>query len=937
MKFLKNWHLSHLTKLNSFTFFVADEVEEDGDEDHSADIIPTTINSTTPVLTPNYSPSFISRETTPTPSIFRNDSYSSRDRTLPRTPSIVVTPTPDDPNQMPFYLSTPDVVVVVARDMAPFKSLSEKLANYSNCEIQNNSTSHEKVYMGDDNKFSQGSSSEEEEDETEERHGLRSIRSVSDIKVYDHDCASPGYIVEEAETAESASDEEDEEEEEEEDMTVDEGIDPHQLSVIQEESDKTKSNNHSRSSSTSTDCSTTLANDDDDEEQSDADGDADMENSVTVRLPLKLSFSRSSNNEEITTVVVGNSETKEVTNSDENANYVNRPVLKLQPTISDTDVSVSFNVPSRSSSVSRTNCQDKDESDAEDEVSVSVSLPMMRNKFAHQSLSLDTENNDNDSLDSDTECEETSSEGEEEEQEEEEQMIDIWGEASPLPVRRQIIHQPPVREEVEEDTLTEDSESTEESSEEVEKIESKYKNVKKIKCEIRNVTNNLQLHPSHSQMAHLPRALTAELSYHQEPDPELSTASPVYDRSQRCRAVTPMRPITPQLPHSASRPTQSEMESIHNRLRCITPIRSMTPVRDATPKTTDKENEEKINVRQRIAVFERIKSQDFSTDRPMSPLALSSSTQSTPRNSFIRANEESADEEDSGVTSDHSRQISDSECENFPELRKMTRYQRAATHSRLFKLLQEECLDEGEEEETAVTNKKTYNPKKIVHNVSITRRQNPNASKEAETLEQRRERLSLPLGHNRSLDQDSIPSTSSGSSASPTNPPVSDKLIDEFIQSFMKKQKHKLMRNVSMDRIHAAARKALQEDLDFDSVIGGSSQEVSTVSSTPAITPQEFKNGYSDYYDSFNRTNSTDSDTDRRSTSSDLSSLGQKRMWSVKCPRVLSSKTVNRDLSLIRESESPEPTAAVAFRRSVTPNHHQSPRYNPFHRHSYNN
>lgn len=963
-----------MTKIQLFTIsFVADDDDDDGRNaiaDRNSSVLTNNNqinnNSNHYMTTPKLSSD---------PTLYPNECYSypqrfSGERSLPRTPSIVVTPTPDDANQRPFVLTVSD------SHSNPFKSLSEKLANYSSQEIRNNSTSYEKIYMGDDNKYESEEEDDEEstdessssgEDVEEHSNGLKSIRSVTDIKVYKQ-IEHPVYLVDELETEDSVSEDEDVEEIE---IVVDEH-DPHELSVILEESDKTKSNNRSRSLS-STDCSTTLANDDTDEdevEDGDLARDTDEENSVTVRLPLKLSFSRSLDNEEITTVVVGNSETKEKSGSDS----LDRPLVKLQPTISDADVSVSFSVPSRSSSITRTNFPaSNDASDAEDEVSVSVSLPMMRNKFARQSMSLDTENNDIESLDSDTECEDDDSDEvvEIEIAVPDAEIDDIWGDGSPELRRRPIIYQP-VQEETEEDTLTEESETSESSSEEeVEqqkvqiKIEApkprvvkhtppepKYKVSQLIKCEVRFETNVLQMHPYHSMIQHLNgnRPQTAELSY-QEPEPLM----PTYDRSQRCRAVTPIRSATPTpLRQSTSRPSQSEMESIHSRLRCITPIRSMTPTRSTTPvlepvtaKPTTKESEEKLNVRQRIQVFERIKSQEFNADsppsqRPMSPLALHSySNQTTPRNSYIATEEESADEDDSGVPSDHSRQISDSECENFPELRKMTAYQRAATHSRLFKLLQEdddEDDDNNEPDPQPVTNKKAYNPKKIVHNVSITRRNNPNAMKDAESLEQRRKRLSLPLAYNRSSD--STPSSSSASSVSPTNQ-VSDKLISEFVESFMKKQKHKLLRNVSMERIHSAARKALQDDLEFDSVMG-SSQEVSTVSSTPAITPQEFKNGYSDYYDSFNRANDSGaSDADISSASrsgSDLPGFSQKRLWAVKCPRVLSSKTVNRDLSLIRESESPEPTS---FRRSVTPSR-QSPaptttRYSPFFRHSYHN
>uniref|UniRef100_A0A182SA54 Uncharacterized protein n=1 Tax=Anopheles maculatus TaxID=74869 RepID=A0A182SA54_9DIPT len=136
---------------------------------------------------------------------------------------------------------------------------------------------------------------------------------------------------------EDEDEEEDEEEEESEDEEtveygakdvppVDEHL-PHQLSVIfEEESMYGQSTVASRrtsvcsNSSTLSDCSSTLANDLDDEKDGQPSGnrtdddidrleETDMEKSlVSVRLPLKLSFSKSPNNEDIATLVVGESE-----------------------------------------------------------------------------------------------------------------------------------------------------------------------------------------------------------------------------------------------------------------------------------------------------------------------------------------------------------------------------------------------------------------------------------------------------------------------------------------------------------------------------------------------------------------------------------------------------------------------------------------------------
>lgn len=241
------------------------------------------------------------------------------------------------------------------------------------------------------------------------------------------------------------------------------------------------------------------------------------------------------------------------------------------------------------------------------------------------------------------------------------------------------------------------------------------------------------------------------------------------------------------------------------------------------------------------------------------------------------------DEEDSGVTTDLSRlaveETDDTESESFPELRKMSRYERAATHSRLFKLLQE---NEPDNKFSPISEKS----KKIVHNVSITRRTNPEALKSAETVNERRERLSWHL-------KDSIDNDNPSSSSSPT--PVNDKLIEELVQSALIQAKKRNIEHVPIEKIQEAARKALMQQNSEDNT------SFSSFDSTPALTPQEFY----------------DSDAEKINIPSkafqnlkEQSIYGRKRkLWAARCPRVLSSKAVNSDLSRvaeIRESQSPE-------------------------------
>lgn len=205
--------------------------------------------------------------------------------------------------------------------------------------------------------------------------------------------------------------------------------------------------------------------------------------------------------------------------------------------------------------------------------------------------------------------------------------------------------------------------------------------------------------------------------------------------------------------------------------------------------TSEGKNSKDINktsVRERIAAFET------------GSLSISNSTKQSAlsRNSSIQRSESEIEEEDSGVT-DMNKPLSgtDSESENFPELRKMTSYQRAATHSRLFKLLQEDT----EINDPCKENDSKPSRKKIVHNVSITRKQNPQALLEAETMAERRERLSLPSFNNSCLGTDNI---------------VNDQMVVELVQSLLLKSDNSYLRQLPMEKIQAVAKRVLEEELN---------------------------------------------------------------------------------------------------------------------------
>ncbi|XP_055381920.1 uncharacterized protein LOC129612385 [Condylostylus longicornis] len=345
----------------------------------------------------------------------------------------------------------------------------------------------------------------------------------------------------------------------------------------------------------------------------------------------------------------------------------------------------------------------------------------------------------------------------------------------------------------------------------------------------------------------------------------------------------------------------------------------------------------KASVRHKIMAFETgtveqtkdINKLDIQTS---SNTSKENSKDNLSRTSSLQRSESEIDD-DSGVT-DMSKLISetDTESECFPELRKMSRYERAATHSRLFRLLTDESeavtdisKEQMTEEEKRLAEEFNCKPskKKIIHNVSITRRNNPDAIKQAETMSQRRERLSLPLKASTSIDSDNLSTSNSpmspATSTNNTNKAVSDQLVNELIQSLMLKTSGNQFKHLPMERIQAAAKRVLEEHLD--------SLDNTSLESTPALTPQEFKtDSYSEYYDSWsNKTSSNNvnsSSTIRNSPKTikkpDVENklpTGIRRGRSIaRCPRVISSKTVNTDLTRI--SESPDIFRANSMTRS---------------------
>ncbi|CAH1278277.1 unnamed protein product [Diabrotica balteata] len=234
--------------------------------------------------------------------------------------------------------------------------------------------------------------------------------------------------------------------------------------------------------------------------------------------------------------------------------------------------------------------------------------------------------------------------------------------------------------------------------------------------------------------------------------------------------------------------------------------------------------------------------------------------------SSLKSFEEFSEEEevDSGVTSDMSRHISDTE--EFPELRKLTKYQRAATHSRLFKLLQEECNNE-----------------------------------DAEDAEETKQPLDLNLNDAKT--------------------PVNERLVNELVDSLLKLKKGQAFKNLPKEKLYAAAVKILQEDMEVTDTLSGYSTSVQT--------PQEFGTNYDDYKQYYETWDRSEENFDifpskafkvLQELSSNKPGGGLSSI--IKCPKVLSSKNIHKKLIRLLEnsenSSSPIPDKPPLDTNDVT-------------------
>ncbi|KFB38031.1 hypothetical protein ZHAS_00005299 [Anopheles sinensis] len=901
---------------------------------------------------------------------------------------------------------------------------------------------------------------------------------------------------EEEEDGEEEEDEEDDDEEEEEEVESEDdetvgygGSDgpvpaeehlPHQLSVIFEEESVYQSTVASRrasvcsNSSTLSDCSSTLANDLDEDEdtegkpsgnRTDDDIDrleeADMERSlVSVRLPLKLSFSKSPNNEDIATLVVGESEitgssetlsgttkrfpnnateedsgdesdteeddaseseTDTATDEEDSTAEAPKAAVGTEDHEADTDVTVTITIPSLTSKakaedrgVDRAQGVKQNEPvktpfkiDYEEtsEVSVSVSLPLKSksgsstSEIPKESTPVDkppTEGGNNDDSKPEDEEEEVDfwsqiGDGEEDYQRPMRSFSrDMWS-SREFSVDRQSVWSQDDEEAT--TTATTDFWSAENGPTEAsdmwkldklqpsgvsqalangedeakrDSLEYWQKENERLVKDLYEARNGQGALDTKDENNNKPRMALdgsqGDRKTEEHSEEELEEQSESEDNSEEYETSNTSKEES----EVEQEPDDAVKESSGIRKEIVPPM-SESKVNELTPGAGANEKldkDKKLSVKERISLFET--QRNVPSPCGGDTLQVNGGTMRSPsQNSRLRplsrqkmSCDESEAEDDSGVTSDMSKHISevetDSEC--FPEMRKMTRYQRAATHSRLFKLLQDESNNGDSEDEEASEDiskemcKEEKQEKKHQQHprsrkpeseeispppqTAVVRANMPGkATQGDESAEGRRDRLTLPICQQSSSGNDSL--SSSGSSASPVSGTLqNEKLAEELVQSLLMKKKGRLFRNLPLEKLHAAALKILQEDLESNGTLSSTEDNLATVDSTPALTPQEFKSeypsSYADYYDTWcneaagqQLPNGCYSDTGsdsgmvkvfRTVPEHQLSSLGRKDTsrsigattpnghWSPRCPRVFSNKNVPR-LAEVRESE----------------------------------
>lgn len=615
--------------------------------------------------------------------------------------------------------------------------------------------------------YDESSDSDTEVDEVQ-LNSIQSIRSVPDIHIYANSEDST------SEESESSDDEE---------PASDSTSLPHQLSVIYEESElsseeskKTVGKDISESNSSST---STINNPDEDE------------NAVKVRLPLQLKFTRSENDEEVATLIVGNSE-MESTNTMADGSLIITDIVKEE---------------------------------SEPDVTATVILRKPRKENEKKEI-IHHSSSDNNS------------------------PIDFWKELNEEETNRSAS--------LETKSGSDDSKVEEcEGHWEDDSSSTSVLTVKKGNSGTESLSELETFSKGDDQDQKIQSSVKETDSEEEEDDTSDSSSDEISDEKNEANEKKYSKPSR----------QDSELEEDGND----------SDEEDSDSSNTSSSSDEESD--ENSCVFENNKLKESLNEKKKEKTLLS-----------VKSFEES-EEDDSGVTSDLSRHISetDTDPECGSELRKMTRCQRAATHSRLFKLLQDECEQED-------------------------------AKEEYENIAQRKERLTLPLT---SCNGDDSMSSSSGVN-SPLSPGVNERLVKELIQSLLSKKKGRHFRKLPMEKLHAAALRILQEDMDQYDTVSTSDESnffLSPVSNpsktnpkTPVdsymLNPETYGVNYYDYCNYYSTwgTVSNDIEPDYDIVPSKTFKILQghgdryspqtvKGVPSVRCPRVPTSMNLREKLS----------------------------------------
>jgi len=696
---------------------------------------------------------------------------------------------------------------------------------------------------------------EEEEEEKDHKGGfgsgqLHTVCSVSDINLHKNEMGSDMH------NSEEETDDDGEEEEAKGHFTDVQECLPYQLSIIYEESEQSDAEsvnrgnmaggrcptrtNSSVTTSEDGDSSTTLDNGDDD-----SDGDYDIvdgeSSTVSVRLPLKLKFSRSENDEEVTTVIVGDSQVRRhevagtaattVTEEDEHVKKQEKnpkqevrqnAVMVEKEEGSCTDISVTLCFPSKpnlskrveewrrdtsqyardnsinmssdnmipySNSLSKKSNKDTakkrpktasdalqqvvmDEADAyetaesDSDVSVCLSLPLRRQSqrgSGFDSINNISEEEDEEDGKASSHCEDDSSSTTSI------QTVRLTsgsqGRSSGSEMEAAV-------------TADEGDENT------VHKSDNSNASVQKCVNESENVVED--------NKASSKKQIENKVSENEEDDDD-------EDSSESSKTSTSSRSCVSSKEVYSKKGRNNSVASSFNE-NAANEMKVDNEDNDSEESDDSQDGKEhdiiqkiydmctesgkvsQSDIKQRNLTGSKDKMLECNGEQ-----SAANATKKLGRNEKQQSSksQEESEEDDSGVTSDLSRQISDADTESEAsrgEQSRMLKCQRASTHSRLFKLLQDECGKSDDEVE------------------------------EGAAMKSRREHLTLPLCNTNGSDPDSL--SSSSGVTSPASPTVTDRLVKELVQSLLQRKKGRRLKKLPLAKLHAAALRILQEDMD---------------------------------------------------------------------------------------------------------------------------